>query len=387
MSNDENSLENVQSNYNGAHDSESTRISNTNGEAERTTTQTYQISHSLEDHTDSDAAHTQHSNSVHTGLDLRYTNTFDVVQEAKRVIQTFLRNNSCYSLIKNSSKVVVFDVKIPINLAFFALVEHDIKSVPIWDADLGTFVGMFTATDFVSILRHFYIRGSPMTELAEHSIASWRALPRSISNAKHQNGLISITPEDSLYDSCKILHEHRLHRIPIVDPVQNSVLSILTHSGILQYLVSSFREQRRLFDQPVYDLKIGTYENIITAPDQLPLIMILHTLIERRVSAIPIINVNGVVVNIYCVSNVTELVKDRSLAQLDMPVGEVLRVQAAEGNVGNEGLHLCYKTDTLHMIFERFAAVKAHRLVCVDEFVRCVGIVSLSDLFDYFLSD
>lgn len=183
---------------------------------------------------------------------------------------------------------------------------------------------MFTATDFVSILRHFYIRGSPMTELAEHSIASWRgtqihfenfwveyssfqldfenvALPRSISNAKHQNGLISVTPEDSLYDSCKILREHRLHRIPIVDPVQNSVLSILTHSGILQYLVSSFREQRRLFDQPVYDLRIGTYENIITAPEQLPLIMILHTLIERRVSAIPIINVNGTLLHLQLV--------------------------------------------------------------------------------------
>ncbi|CCI45182.1 unnamed protein product [Albugo candida] len=368
MSNDENSSEKLQIEYNGAHELESTQMNNTNGDAQVQITQHSYNSHSPEDH-------------------LSCINAFDVVQEAKRVIQNFLRNNACYNLIKNSSKVVVFDVKIPINLAFFALVEHDIKSVPIWDADLGTFVGMFTATDFVSILRHFYIRGSPMTELAEHSIASWRALPRSISNAKHQNGLISVTPEDSLYDSCKILREHRLHRIPIVDPVQNSVLSILTHSGILQYLVSSFREQRRLFDQPVYDLRIGTYENIITAPEQLPLIMILHTLIERRVSAIPIINVNGVVVNIYCVSNVTELVKDRSLAQLDMPVGEVLRVQAAEGNVGNEGLHLCYKTDTLHMIFERFAAVKAHRLVCVDEFARCVGILSLSDLFDYFLRD
>lgn len=50
----------------------------------------------------------------------------------------------------------------------------DIKSVPIWDADRAQFVGMFTATDFVNILRHFYIRGSPMNELAEHSIASWR---------------------------------------------------------------------------------------------------------------------------------------------------------------------------------------------------------------------
>lgn len=57
-----------------------------------------------------------------------------------------------------------------------------------------------------------------------------------------------------------------------------------------------------------------------------------------------------------------------------------------QGNVG-EGLHLCYKTDTLHMIFERFAAVKAHRLVCVDEYTRCVGIVSLSDLFNYFIQE
>ena len=43
---------------------------------------------------------------------------------------------------------------------------------------------------------------------------------------------------------------------------------------------------------------------------------------------------SGVVVNIYCVSNVTELVKDRSLTQLDMPVGEILRIQAAEVGAG-----------------------------------------------------
>ena len=89
-------------------------------------------------------------------------------------------------------QVVVFDVKIPVNLAFFALVEHgtrshdvgsnetvsydhvDIKSAPLWDADKAAFVGMLTATDFVNILRHYYLRGSPMSELSEHSIATWR---------------------------------------------------------------------------------------------------------------------------------------------------------------------------------------------------------------------
>lgn len=319
-----------------------------------------------------------------TALNLSQTSVLDIVKEGRHVIAAFLRETQCYNVIKNSGKVVVFDIKIPINLAFFALVEHDIKSVPIWDAEQGKFVGMFTATDFVNILRHFYIRGSPMNELAEHSIASWRAIPRSLSMAPTREEMLSVTPEHNLYEVCKTLRDNRLHRLPVVDPTQNSVLSVITHSGILEYLVATFREQRRLFDQPIFDLGIGVYSGFVTVPEDMPLIRVLHTLIERRVSAVPIVDPNGVVVNIYCVSNVTELVKDRSLTQLDMPVGEILRIQAAEGNVG-EGLHLCYKTDTLHMIFERFAACKAHRFVCVDEYLRCVGIVSLSDLFNYFL--
>ncbi|TDH71403.1 hypothetical protein CCR75_002777 [Bremia lactucae] len=319
-----------------------------------------------------------------SALNLSQASVLDIVKEGKRVIATFLKETQCYDVIKNSGKVVVFDVKIPINLAFFALVEHDIKSVPIWDAEQGKFVGMFTATDFVNILRHFYIRGSPMNELAEHSIASWRAIPQSLSMAPTREEMVSVTPEHNLYEVCQTLQLNRLHRLPVLDPTQISVLSVITHSGILEYLVATFREQRRLFDQPIFDLGIGVYSGFVTVPEDMPLIRVLHTLVERRVSAVPIVDSGGVVVNIYCVSNVTELVKDRSLTQLDMPVGEILRIQAAEGNVG-EGLHTCYKTDTLHMIFERFAACKAHRFVCLDEYSRCVGIVSLGDLFNYFL--
>ncbi|KAF1318628.1 5'-amp-activated protein kinase subunit gamma, partial [Globisporangium splendens] len=170
------------------------------------------------------STHSLHSSS--SALDLSQASVFDVVKEARK--------------------------------------WKDIKSVPIWDADQAQFVGMFTATDFVNILRHFYIRGSPMNELAEHSIASWR------------------------------------------DPIQNSVLSVITHSGILEFLVSTFREQRRLFDQPIYDLGIGVYSDLITVPEDMQLIRVLHTLVERRVSALPIVDSS------------------------DMPVGDILRIQAAE---------------------------------------------------------
>jgi len=37
---------------------------------------------------------------------------------------SFLETQSCYSVLRASGKVVVFDTRIPIQLAFYALVEH-----------------------------------------------------------------------------------------------------------------------------------------------------------------------------------------------------------------------------------------------------------------------
>eukprot|EP00970_Alexandrium_tamarense_P008622 scaffold1637_cov195-Alexandrium_tamarense.AAC.13 len=42
----------------------------------------------------------------------------------KQAIGTFLDSQNCYSVLRNSGKVVVFDTRIPIQLAFYALVEH-----------------------------------------------------------------------------------------------------------------------------------------------------------------------------------------------------------------------------------------------------------------------
>lgn len=111
--------------------------------------------------------------------------------------------------------------------------------------------------------------------------------------APTRDEMVSITPEETLYDACKMLRDHRLHRVPVIDPSQNSVLAVLTHSGILEYLVSTFREQRRLFDQPIFDLGLGVYSGFVTVPEDMPLIRVLHTLVERRVSAVPIVDSSG----------------------------------------------------------------------------------------------
>lgn len=42
----------------------------------------------------------------------------------RQAIAAFLESQTCYSVLRASGKVVVFDTRIPIQLAFYALVEH-----------------------------------------------------------------------------------------------------------------------------------------------------------------------------------------------------------------------------------------------------------------------
>ena len=42
----------------------------------------------------------------------------------KQAIVSFLESQTCYTVLRASGKVVVFDTRIPIQLAFYALVEH-----------------------------------------------------------------------------------------------------------------------------------------------------------------------------------------------------------------------------------------------------------------------
>jgi 5'-AMP-activated protein kinase regulatory gamma subunit len=56
---------------------------------------------------------------------LTLANEQEVVRKAGReAISTFLDGHNCFSVLRNSGKVVVFDTRIPIQLAFYALVEH-----------------------------------------------------------------------------------------------------------------------------------------------------------------------------------------------------------------------------------------------------------------------
>jgi len=316
----------------------------------------------------------------------------EVVRETGRsAIGTFLESHTCFSVLRASGKVVVFDTCIPIQLAFYALVEHDMQAAPLWDPKIRQFVGLLTVTDFIDILRHFSGSKDNVSVLGTKSISQILGDPSLCHLMKHRS-FLAADASTSLKHACRLLHTYSLDYLPVILPNDLRVLATITYTNVLEHLVTHFREQRRLFDDSIYELDIGTYQNIITVTPINTLAETLALLQEHSLSALPVVDPSqsNKVVDVYSRSDITFLATasdaEDAIANLNLSIGEVLSQQRTDVTTPDR-LHTCSMSHTLQSIFEYFAQIKFNRLIVTDDAGRCVGVVSARDLVKYFIGE
>ena len=246
--------------------------------------------------------------------------------EQRKVVSNFLEEHKCYSVIPESGKIVVLDIALAVKSAFHALEENSIKSAPLWDSIVQDYVGIITVTDFIEILLHFHRvpNVNLFEELEKHQIKTWRDI---ISKERSSNSLISIDPEDTLYDASKTLLKYRIHRLPIIDRAEsNTILHIVTHYRILLFVMEKLKEKPSFFSYSIGSLGIGTYKNVVTILKDTPLNVTLTLLAERKISAVPVVDENGSVIDVYTKSDVLALVKQVTVLNfLDKPMSQILQ--------------------------------------------------------------
>ncbi|XP_029386385.1 5'-AMP-activated protein kinase subunit gamma-3b isoform X3 [Echeneis naucrates] len=291
------------------------------------------------------------------------------------IYMNFMKSHCCYDAIPTSSKLVIFDTTLQVKKAFFALVANGVRAAPLWDSKLKCFVGMLTITDFINILHRYY--KSPLVqiyELEEHKIETWREIYLQYAH----NRLISITPDCSLFDAIYSLLKNKIHRLPVIDPVSGNVLHILTHKRILKflYIFGSTIPKPRFLQRQIGEVRIGTFRQVATVQESASVYDALSIFVERRVSALPVVNEEGKVVALYSRFDVINLAAQKNYNNLNMTMREAIASRAC----WVEGVIKCYLHETLDTIIERIAKAEVHRLVLVDNDDVVRGIVSLSDL-------
>ncbi|XP_029308603.1 5'-AMP-activated protein kinase subunit gamma-1 isoform X2 [Cottoperca gobio] len=291
------------------------------------------------------------------------------------IYMRFMKSHKCYDIVPTSSKLVVFDTALQVKKAFFALVANGVRAAPLWDTEKQSFVGMLTITDFIIILHRYY--KSPMVqiyELEEHKLETWREVYLQATFKP----LVNISPDASLFDAVYTLIKNKIHRLPVIDPVTGNALYILTHKRILKFLQLFMCEMPKpaFMKQTLGELGIGSYHDIAFIHPNTPIIKALNIFVERRVSALPVVDESGKVVDIYSKFDVINLAAEKTYNNLDITVTQALKHRSQYF----EGVMKCHKMETMETIVDRIVKAEVHRLVVVDERSSIEGIVSLSDI-------
>lgn len=347
------------------------------------------------------------------------------------IITTYLKRRTCHDLIPTSSKLVVFDIHLPVKTAFYALVANGLRAAPLWSSADQKFIGMLTITDFIMVLRKFYrpslakqdkkitipVKNSfdpnnphstlNLGDLEEHTIESWRQLM-----GTHYKDFVSIDPECSLYNGLCQLLKYKIHRLPIIEANNGNPLYILTHKRILKFIkvcLESTERQRREsecrsgmnsrhtemslglgwnnienFSKTLTELKIGTYDTkdrkVYKVYEDQHLIEALKLFTDNRVSALPVIE-RGTdqLVDVYSKFDVLNLAAQRTYNQLDVSIKTALSYRYENG-MNRRPLITCTLDENLEWIVRKVVNAEVHRIIVVDKNMRVLGVVSLSDI-------
>ncbi|XP_073705572.1 5'-AMP-activated protein kinase subunit gamma-2 [Garra rufa] len=182
----------------------------------------------------------------------------------------------------------------------------------------------------------------------------------------------------SIFDAVYSLIKNKIHRLPVIDPVTGNALYILTHKRILKFLQLFVCEMPKpaFMRQTLEELGIGTYNNIAFIHPDTPIIKALGMFVERRVSALPVVDVTGKVVDIYSKFDVINLAAEKTYNNLDITVTQALLHRSQYF----EGVMKCHRHETLETTVDRIVKAEVHRLVVVDDNSSIEGIISLSDI-------
>lgn len=153
---------------------------------------------------------------------------------------------------------------------------------------------------------------------------------------------VSIHPLKSLYEACRKMIKSKARRIPIVaddDETRRSmVVSVLTQYRILKFVAVNVSDTAML-RKPIKDIGLGTYNNLQWARMDTPVIDVIHMLVEKGISSVPILDQDGnespsylysaltmagALSNVFEAVDVIALIKGGVYEDLNISVGEAL---------------------------------------------------------------
>ncbi|KAL4399841.1 AMP-activated serine/threonine-protein kinase regulatory subunit [Malassezia pachydermatis] len=331
---------------------------------------------------------------------------------ALHAIRHFLRTHSSYDVLPVSFRLVVLDIKLSVKSALDVMFQSGVVSAPLWrstidedDADHTSsppirpgFAGMITVNDIIHLIQYYYQTAVNYDSVTLDVETLRLERLREIEQALHvpPPPLLWIAPLRSLAEAGELLVRTHARRIPLLQYDEDlkifTVLSVLTQYRLLKFIAMNCREVTGL-KATIGSLGIGTYTYahqlerqkrtpharlrmtagpppkdagpywpMLTATLDTSVFDVVHLFSENEISAVPIIDEQGDVVDIYESVDVITLLRTGVYSQLDLTIRQALDRRPADYT----GVACCTSNDSLASVFAVLKHRRMHRMLVVE---------------------
>uniref|UniRef100_A0A914VWD0 CBS domain-containing protein n=1 Tax=Plectus sambesii TaxID=2011161 RepID=A0A914VWD0_9BILA len=307
-----------------------------------------------------------------------------------------LQVHMCYDAVPMSTKLVVFDLKLQVKKAFYGLIYNSTRTALLHDSVDDKLVGILSITDFIRVLLKLKKKRdrklsendgvlseaeAQATNIGEYEIGAWRDM---IAQEGKQQPFVHIMATDSLYRAAQVLTEHRIHRLPVMDPVNGNPLYILTHKRLLKFIWLFHQQLPRppYMDRTARDLGVGCWTDIRVVHPDTPLVECLEALLDKGISGLPVVaREDHKVVDMYSRFDAIGIAAENRFDDLDITVEQALEHRNSFKTM--ERVVSVLETDTMLKTMSVLVESEVHRVCATDENGLLKGIVSLSDVIKF----
>ncbi|KAI1308892.1 hypothetical protein F5Y03DRAFT_349575 [Xylaria venustula] len=298
-------------------------------------------------------------------------------------LRDFLRVRTSYDVLPLSFRLIVLDNDLLIKKSLQILIQNGIVSAPLWDSQSSKFAGILTATDYINLIQYYCQFPEHIDSLDKFRLSSLRDIEKAIGVLPIET--VSVHPSQPLYEAISRMLKTRARRIPLVDiddeTGRETVVSVITQYRILKFIAVNTEQYTSLLKRTVREIGLGTYTNIQTGTMTQSVLEVINAMVTNNISAVPIIDKNNVVLNVFEAIDVIPIIKTGVVEELEINVGEALSRRGDDFG----GIFTCQEDDRLDSIFITLRQSRVHRLIVIDDNWHLKGVISLSDILKYVL--
>ena len=299
--------------------------------------------------------------------------------------------------------------------------ENNLIGAPVWDESTKKYCGFFDMRDLLStvvashkeevkkksqnnndwIITKWFLKDS--SKLLAGSSASSGSF--TVSYLAARNPFVCLTDDATLKEVCEMCATRHCHRVPIVDKTTGRCVRILSQSALVKFLVEHLladnksADLKKFFNQSLVDSKLSYKKNVAAAPDTATASDVFELMDSHRLSGIAIVDSDdGALVGNTSASDIKLAVAvgddddddglgNSGIAVADLGLNIVTYLSAVRQEDPTKetkypSSHV-KESSTLGHAVGLLAKTGYHRVFVVDEFLKPVGVVSVTDIVSF----